>query len=117
MKVVDLRHIVGPKGIFRVNETEYHYNAVLDESRHVAVIIRSKLKQIVTQQQNAFEKLWRKAVPAQDRIREIEDEQQQQRKKKGEVAGARIKEKPLMISNAVKTASPDPMLTLLVFSA
>jgi hypothetical protein len=80
MKVVDLRHIEGPKGVFRVNETEYHYNAVLDESKHVAVIIRSNLKQLVTQQQTVFDLLWDKAVPAQDRLREIEDEQRKRQR-------------------------------------
>ena len=77
MKVVDLRHIEGPRGVFRVNETEYHYNAVLDESRQVAVIIRSNQKQVVAQQQTVFDILWDKAVPAQDTIREIEDEPKQ----------------------------------------
>jgi hypothetical protein len=108
MKVVDLRHIEGPKGVFRVNETEYHYNAVLDESKHVAVIIRSNLKQLVTQQQNVFDILWDKAVPAQDRLREIEDEQER--------TGQRPEGKPATQSNSIKTGgstTADPALKII----
>jgi len=107
MKVVDLRHIEGPKGVFRVNETEYHYNAVLDESKHVAVIIRSNLKQLVTQQQTVFDILWDKAVPAQDRLREIEDEQRK---------GQRPEGKPAIQSNSIKTSASttaDPVLKII----
>ena len=107
MKVVDLRHIEGPKGVFRVNETEYHYNAVLDESKHVAVIIRSNLKQLVTQQQTVFDILWDKAVPAQDRFREIEDEQ-----RKGQLPEG----KHVIQSNSIKTGgsnTADPVLKII----
>jgi hypothetical protein len=107
MKVVDLRHIEGPKGVFRVNETEYHYNAVLDESKHVAVIIRSNLKQLVTQQQTVFDLLWDKAVPAQDRLREIEDEQRKRQRPEG---------RPAIQSNSIKTGgstTADPVLKII----
>jgi hypothetical protein len=107
MKVVDLRHIEGPKGVFRVNEIEYHYNAVLDESKHVAVIIRSNLKQLVTQQQTVFDLLWDKAVPAQDRLREIEDEQRKRQRPEG---------KPAIQSNSIKTGgstTADPVLKII----
>jgi hypothetical protein len=107
MKVVDLRHIEGPRGVFRVNETEYHYNAVLDESKHVAVIIRSNLKQLVIQQQNVFDILWDKAVPAQDRLREIEDDQRK---------GQRPEGNPATQSNSIKTSgstTADPALKII----
>jgi len=75
MKNAELRHISGPKGIFRVNETEYQYNAVLEESRQIAVLIRSNLKDVVSQQQIVFDALWDKATLGEQRIREIEGEQ------------------------------------------
>jgi len=113
MKAVDLRHIEGPKGVFRVNETEYHYNAVLDESRHVAVIIRSNLKQVVAQQQTVFDILWDKAVPAQGRIRELEDEQRKEQLEKESIKG-----KPAIVSNSIKTSATttttvDPVIKII----
>jgi hypothetical protein len=110
MKAVDLRHIEGPRGVFRVNETEYHYNAVLDESRHIAVVIRSNLRQIVTQQLAVFEILWNRAVPAQDKIREIEDVHQTRENGLGEEKeGSRITIKSPMLSSTVGTATADPV--------
>jgi hypothetical protein len=115
MKVVDLRHIEGPRGVFRVNETEYHYNAVLDESRQVAVIIRSNLKQVVAQQQTVFDILWDKAVPAQDTIREIEDEQSKEQRLE-EVEEESIKGNPTIMTNSIKTSTAnvaDPVLKII----
>jgi hypothetical protein len=73
MKTVQLRHVEGSKGVFRVNETEYQCNVALDDSKHVAVLIRSNLKEVVSQQQIVFDVLWDKATPAEQRIIEMQD--------------------------------------------
>jgi two-component system, OmpR family, sensor histidine kinase VicK len=72
MEAVQLRHLEGPKGVFRINETECHYNVVLDEPRQMAIMIRSNMHEIVSQYQKVFNMLWEKATPVKERIREIE---------------------------------------------
>ena len=73
MKAAYVRHLEGLKAVFRVNERECHYNLVLDEPRQMAIMIRSNMKEIVSQYQNIFDILWEKAIPNEERIREIED--------------------------------------------
>jgi hypothetical protein len=72
MKVAYIRHLEGLKAAFRVNESECHYNIVLDESRQMAIMLRSNLNEIVSQYQNVFDILWEKAIHIKERIREIE---------------------------------------------
>jgi two-component system, OmpR family, sensor histidine kinase VicK len=74
MTIVDeLRHLDRIKGNFMLSETEYLSPVVLFEKGKVASqIIRSTLKEIVEQQQYFFDTLWSKAIPAEDRISELE---------------------------------------------
>ena len=75
MMIVDeLRHLDGIKGNFMVSESEYLAPIVLFEKGKVASqIIYSNLKQIVEHQQYTFDTFWNKAIPAQEKIREIEE--------------------------------------------
>jgi hypothetical protein len=73
METAQLRHLEGPKGVFRVSETECHYNVVLDEPRQMAIMIRSNTNEIVSQYQKIFDILWEKAMPVKERITEMED--------------------------------------------
>jgi signal transduction histidine kinase len=71
--VDDLRHLEGIKGNFMLSEIEYISPVVLFEKGKVASqIVYSNLKEIVEQQQYFFDTLWNKAVPAKDRIYELE---------------------------------------------
>jgi two-component system sensor histidine kinase VicK len=74
MTIVDeLRHLDRIKGNFMLSETEYLSPLVLFEKKKVASqIICSNLKEIVEQQQYFFDTLWNKAIPAKDRIYELE---------------------------------------------
>ncbi len=74
MTIVDeLRHLEGIKGNFMLSETEYLSPVVLFEKGKVASqIIHSNLKEIVEQQQYFFDTIWNKAIPAKDRIYELE---------------------------------------------
>jgi two-component system, OmpR family, sensor histidine kinase VicK len=74
MTMVDeLRHLEGIKGNFMLSETEYLSPIILFEKGKVASqIVYSNLAQIVEQQQYFFDTLWNKAVPAKDRINELE---------------------------------------------
>jgi len=73
MKAASIRHLEGLKATFRVNQAECHCNIVLDEPRQMAIMIRSKTNEIVSQYQNVFNILWEKAIPIKEKIREIED--------------------------------------------
>jgi signal transduction histidine kinase len=74
MSIVDeLRHLEGIKGNFMLSETEYLSPIILFEKEKVAPqIVYSNLAQIVEQQQYFFDTLWSKAIPAKDKIYELE---------------------------------------------
>src|ERR1051325_3035225 len=76
MTIVDeLRHLEGIKGNFMLSESEYLAPIILFEKGKMASqIIYSNLIEIVEQQQYIFETLWNKAIPAENRILEIEND-------------------------------------------
>jgi signal transduction histidine kinase len=75
MKMIDeLRHLDGVKGNFAVSETEYLATAAaLEEAKPVQQLLYSNMKTIVGQQQYIFDTLWNKAIPAEQKIKEIEE--------------------------------------------
>jgi hypothetical protein len=74
MKLVELRHIEGIKGIVRINEVEYQSNLAIQETKLASILFRSSFKKIVNVQQHVFDNLWNTAIPAERRIKEIEIE-------------------------------------------
>ena len=68
----EMRHLDEVQGNFGVSETEYLASATLDKEKVVPLLIYSNVKQIVKQQQYVFQTLWNKAIPAEQRIEEIE---------------------------------------------
>ncbi|MPZ06368.1 MAG: hypothetical protein GEU26_08130 [Nitrososphaeraceae archaeon] len=75
MAMVDeLRHLDGIKGNFYISETGYLAPATFHEAgKPAAQIIYSNVKEIVEHQKYVFETLWSKTIPAEQRIREIEE--------------------------------------------
>jgi signal transduction histidine kinase len=74
MKMVDeLRHLDGVKGGVAVNESEYMATTVLQETKPLTQVIYSNVKEVVEQGQYIFDTLWNAAIPAEKRIREIEE--------------------------------------------
>ena len=74
MTIVDeLYHLEGIKGNFYISETEYIAPASLHEKgKPASQIIYSNVKEIVEHQQYVFDSFWNRAIPAEQRIREIE---------------------------------------------
>ena len=72
MNYVELRHMDNVKGNMAVTETEYVATSALEGSKPVTQTIYSNVKAFLEQQRYFFENLWSKAVPAEHRIREIE---------------------------------------------
>jgi two-component system sensor histidine kinase VicK len=72
--VDELRHLGGIKGNFYVNETEYIASATLHENgKPASQITYSSVKEIVQHHKHyVFDTLWSKAIPAEQRIQEIE---------------------------------------------
>ena len=79
MNYVELRHMDNVKGNMAVTETEYVATSVLEGSKPVTQTIYSNVKAFLEQQRYFFENLWSKAVPAEHRIREIEQGMEPQR--------------------------------------
>src|SRR5919112_3568263 len=76
---VELRHMDNVKGNMVVSETEYVATAVLEGSMPVTQTIYSNVKAFLEQQHYFFENLWRKAIPAEQRIKELEEDTPPQR--------------------------------------
>src|SRR5215469_12840704 len=71
----ELRHLDGIKGNFSIfDDKVYLASAILKESQPVSQLIYSNVKTFVEQQQYLFETLWNRAIPAEIRIREIEED-------------------------------------------
>jgi two-component system, OmpR family, sensor histidine kinase VicK len=74
MKLVnELRHLDGVRGGMAVNESEYMATTVLQEAKPLTQVIYSNVKEVVEQGQYIFDTLWNAAIPAERKIREIEE--------------------------------------------
>jgi two-component system sensor histidine kinase VicK len=72
--VHEFRHLEGIKGNFYIGDTEYIAPATFHEKgKPASQMIYSNLKEIVELQQYIFDTLWNKAIPAEQKIREIEE--------------------------------------------
>ncbi|MDQ3847804.1 MAG: HAMP domain-containing histidine kinase [Thermoproteota archaeon] len=69
----EVRHMDTVKGNMAVSETEYVATATLPGAGPITQTIYSNAKPILEQQHYFFENLWAKAIPANQRIREIEE--------------------------------------------
>jgi two-component system sensor histidine kinase VicK len=76
IKIVDdLRHINGIKGNFYLSETEYIAPATFHEKgKPASWIIYSNVKEIVEYQRHfVFDSFWSRSIPAEQKIKEIEE--------------------------------------------
>jgi signal transduction histidine kinase len=73
--VDELRHIDGIKGNFYISETEYIAPATLHtKGKPASYIVYSNVKEIVEQQrQFVFDSFWSRAIPAEQKLKEIEE--------------------------------------------
>jgi two-component system, OmpR family, sensor histidine kinase VicK len=74
MQIAELRHLEGVKGNFAiVDKTHYGGIAKVQENQPLSEWIHSTVKSFIEQQQYFFDMLWNKAIPAEQKIREIEE--------------------------------------------
>jgi two-component system, OmpR family, sensor histidine kinase VicK len=70
----ELRHLDGIKGNFYISETEYLAPATLHEKgKPASQIIYSNVKEIIEHQKYVFDSFWGRAIPAEQRIKVIEE--------------------------------------------
>jgi hypothetical protein len=74
MKTAEIRHLDDIKGNFGlVDDNWYYASAQSDEKTGITRQIFANIKDFVEQQQLFFNTLWKKAIPAKQRIKEIEE--------------------------------------------
>ena len=72
--VDELRHLDGIKGNFYITETAYIAPATFHEKGEPAAqIIYSNVREVVEHQLYVFDSFWSRAIPAEERIREIQE--------------------------------------------
>jgi two-component system, OmpR family, sensor histidine kinase VicK len=71
--VTEMRHLEGLVGGISVSESEYMSTTTLKEKELLTQVFYSNAKEVVRQGQYIFDTFWHKAIPAEDRIREIEE--------------------------------------------
>ncbi len=74
LKAGKLRHLEGIKGNFAVSEKEYIASATMREAQLLVQVIHSNVKAVIESHQYLFETLWNKAIPAEQKIKEIEEQ-------------------------------------------
>src|SRR5919107_447962 len=78
MQYAELRHISHLIGNFGVSETEYIIAPTMKEAQPLPKLIYSNSMEMVEQQQNIFDIFWSKAIPAEQRIKEIEEDREEE---------------------------------------
>ena len=78
MQYAEVRHINHLIANFGVSETEYIGAPTMKEGQPLPKLIYSNSKEMVEQQQNIFDIFWSKAIPAEQRIKEIEEEREEE---------------------------------------
>jgi two-component system, OmpR family, sensor histidine kinase VicK len=70
----ELRHLEGIKGNFYISETEYLAPIALHEKgKPASQIIYCNVSEIIEHQKYVFDSFWNRAIPAEHRIKEIEE--------------------------------------------
>ena len=74
MEFVDeLRHLDQIKGNFSVSERDYQATAVIQEAQPITQSMYTTVRSFIEQQRYVFDTLWHKALPARQRIKQIEE--------------------------------------------
>lgn len=75
IKIVDdLRHLDNVKGGIAVSEVAYMTTTILQESKPLTQVVYSNVLEAVYQQQNFFDSLWERSIPAKQKIKDILNE-------------------------------------------
>jgi sugar-specific transcriptional regulator TrmB len=79
MKITEIRHLDNIKGNFGLVDRKWYYaSANSHEGEGISQQIFATTKEFVDQQQLFYDTLWSKAIPARNRIKEIEEGQKRE---------------------------------------
>jgi two-component system, OmpR family, sensor histidine kinase VicK len=78
MQYAEVRHISHLTANFAISEREYIVAPTMKEGQPLPKLIYSNSKEMVEQQQNIFDIFWSKAIPAEQRIEEIEQDRNEE---------------------------------------
>ncbi len=78
MQYAEVRHISQLNGNFALSETQYIIAPMMKEGQPLPKLIYSNSKEMVEQQRYIFDIFWSKATPAEQRIKEIEENREQE---------------------------------------
>ena len=71
--ISEFRHLDGIKGAFGVTDEEFLATSTLQEVKPVSHAIYSNAEQLVEVQRHIFETLWNRSIPAERKLKEIEE--------------------------------------------
>jgi two-component system sensor histidine kinase VicK len=71
--VTEMRHLEGLVGGIAISESEYMSTTTLREKQLLTQVFYSNAKEVVGQGQYIFDTFWNKAIPGEERIKEIEE--------------------------------------------
>jgi two-component system, OmpR family, sensor histidine kinase VicK len=71
--ISEFRHLDGIKGAFGVTDEEFLATSTLQEAKPVSHAIYSNAEQLVEVQRHIFETLWNTSIPAERKLKEIEE--------------------------------------------
>ena len=71
--VDELHHIEGIRGGLAINEREYMSATILEGGKPLTQVIYSNVKALTEHEQYIFDTLWNNSIPAEQRIKEIEE--------------------------------------------
>ncbi len=75
LKFAEIRHLDGVKGNFEVSDEKEYVAATRlqqDKEQSIPQLIYSNIKEVVEQQQYVFDSFWNRAIPSEQKIREID---------------------------------------------
>lgn len=72
MRYFDLRHVDGVKGNFGISDQSEYVGNILSNEKSNGNLIHINVKSFIELQQYLFDMLWNQAIPAKERINEIE---------------------------------------------
>ena len=72
--VSELRHLEAIKGIFYVTESQYLASTAIQQAQPVEQVIHSNVEEVVQMQQFVFDTLWNRAIAAELKINEMEEQ-------------------------------------------
>ena len=75
LKFAEIRHLDGVKGNFEISDEKEYVAATRlqrDKEQSIPQLIHSDVKEVVEQQQYVFDSFWNRAIPSEQKIRELD---------------------------------------------